>query len=52
MVAGTVDSSLDRVDDLVDRLFLRGLILVAILALALLIVGVLIVRMLRPRPAL
>lgn len=47
----TVESSFDHAGDLADRLFIRGLILVAILALALLVVGVLIARMLR-RPVL
>jgi len=52
MIETTVASSFDHAGDLADRLFIRGLILVAILALVLLVVGVLIARMLRPRPAL
>ena len=52
MVEATLDSSFDRVDDLAERAFFRGLILIIILALVLLIVAVLIARMFRPRPAL
>ena len=52
MIEVTVASSFDHAGDLADRLFIRGLILVAILGLVLLVTGVLISRMLRPRPAL
>lgn len=51
MVETTVQTSFDDAGDLADRLFIRGLILVAILALVLLVVGILIARTLRPRPA-
>ncbi len=49
MVETAIDSSFKRVDDLANRLFFRGLILIVILVLALLVVAVVIARMVRPR---
>jgi hypothetical protein len=51
MLETTVDYSFDRSEDLADRLFLRVLILIVILAGTLLVVAILFMRLLRQRPA-